>query len=175
MLLEGRPGVGKTTVARSLAELLRDGGTSVEGFLTGEIREGRRRVGFRIETLTGETGVLAHVDFEGPPRVGKYGVDLRALERLALPTLGAASAEGVTVIDELGKMELASEPFRAAVASLFEQPVWVVATVHAHRHSFTDDLKRRGGVEVIRVTTENRDRLPRRLAARLGASSTNPR
>ncbi len=155
-------------MARSLAALLREAGIPVGGFLTGEIREGRRRVGFRIETLAGQTGVLAHVDFEGPPRVGKYGVDLTELERLAVPAVTAASAEGVTVIDELGKMELASERFRDGVASLFERPVSVVATVHAHRHQFTDTLKRRAGVEVIRVTTDNRDQLPHQLAARLG-------
>lgn len=47
-------------------------------------------------------------------------------------------------------------------------PVDVVATVHAASHPVTDALKRRPGVEVIRVTPANRDRLPELLAARLG-------
>jgi nucleoside-triphosphatase len=170
VLLEGRPAVGKTTVARRLAALLDDAGVPLAGFVTGELREGRRRVGFAIETFDGASAVLAHVDLPGPPRVGKYGVDLPAFERLALPALASMPDRGVALIDELGKMELASEAFRAAVSGLFEQPVQLVATVHVARHPFTDALKRRSDVEVVRVTAANRDELPARLAARLGVS-----
>lgn len=138
----------------------------MSGFLTREIREGRRRVGFGIETTRGRDGVLAHVDLPGPPRVGRYGVDLAALEAIALPAIARPADDAVTVIDELGKMELASERFREAVARLFERPVAVVATVHAHPHPFTDALKRRDDVELERVTPRNRDALPRHLAAR---------
>jgi nucleoside-triphosphatase len=139
----------------------------VSGFVTREIRDGARRVGFGIETPQGKGGVLAHVDFAGPPRVGKYGVDLEAFEAIALPALARAPDDGVTVIDELGKMELASERFRHAVAGLFERRLAVVATVHAHRHPFTDELKRRDDVAREHVTARNRDALPERLAARL--------
>jgi nucleoside-triphosphatase len=123
-------------------------------------------VGFRIETIEGERGTLAHVEFSGPPRVGRYGVDLEEFERIALPALAEAPRSGVTVIDELGKMELASERFRDAVSRLLEQAVPLVATVHAYRHPFTDALKRREDVELERITRQNRDRLPERLSAR---------
>lgn len=135
--------------------------------MTREIREAGRRVGFGIETPAGQEGVLAHVELRGPPRVGKYGVDLDAFERIALPVLAAIPEGGVVVIDELGKMELASERFREAVAELFERPTPAVATVHAHRHPFTDELKRRDDTDVERVTRENRDELPERIAASL--------
>ena len=138
------------------------------GFFTEEIRERRARVGFQIETFVGERGVLAHVDLPGPPRVGKYGVDLEAFERLALPAL-EPPATGATVIDELGKMELASARFRDAVSALLDAEVPLVATVHAFRHPFTDELKRRPGVELVRLTRANRDELPDALAARLVA------
>jgi nucleoside-triphosphatase len=136
------------------------------GFLTEEIRKGRARVGFRIETFSGERGVLAHVELAGPPRVGKYGVDLEAFERLALPAL-EPPPDGVTIVDELGKMELASARFRDAVTGLFDSDAPLVATVHAFRHPFTDELKRRPGVELVRLTRANRDDLPDALAARL--------
>jgi nucleoside-triphosphatase len=169
LLVEGRPAVGKTTVASRLAALLRDTGNPVAGFLTKELREGGRRVGFAIETFdSADAAVLAHVDLAGPPRVGKYGVDVAAFERVAVPAVASASDRGVVVIDELGKMELASDAFRAAVSELFELPVALVATVHVARHPFTDPLKRRPNVEIVRVTARNRDELPARLAARLG-------
>jgi nucleoside-triphosphatase len=37
--------------------------------------------------------VLAHIELPGTPRVGRHGVDLAALERLAIPAMEAA-AEG---------------------------------------------------------------------------------
>lgn len=164
-LLEGRPGIGKTTVARRLVERLREAGVSPAGFTTEEIRERGRRVGFAIEDLNGERGVLAHVDFPGPPRVGKYGVDLDAFERIALRAL--TEPADVVIIDELGKMELASPAFREAVRRMFERGVSAVASVHAFRHPFTDELKARPDVELIRVTERNRDGLPERLASRV--------
>jgi nucleoside-triphosphatase len=167
LLVEGRPAVGKTTVARRLAELLHAAGVPLVGFVTEEMREGRRRVGFALETFDGDRAVLAHVDLPGPPRVGKYGVDLAAFERIALPALSSPPAAGVVLIDELGKMALASEAFRSAVSDLLEQPVALVATVHVARHPFTDALKRRLGVEIMLVTAGNRDELPAQLAARL--------
>ena len=130
-------------------------------------REGRRRVGFDLETFGGERTTLAHVSFAGPPRVGKYGVDLEAFERVALPTLERPPRRSVVVIDELGKMELASPAFRDAVSRVVDVRVDVFATVHVFRHAFTDALKRRPDVELVRLTHAGRDQLPEQLAARL--------
>jgi nucleoside-triphosphatase len=159
--------VGKTTVARRLAERLESAGIAVRGFATEELRKSGRRVGFAVETFAGEQAVLAHVDLPGPPRVSKYGVDVEALERVALPALADVGDGDVAVIDELAKMELASEGFCEAVSALFARPVHVVATVHVARHAFTDALKSRPDVETVAVTRANQDELPETLAARL--------
>jgi len=172
-LIEARPGAGKTTALQRLAELLRERDVTLAGFVTGEIREGGRRVRFSIETLRGEWGTLAHQKLPGPPRVGRYGVAIGELERIALPALRLPA--GVILIDELGKMELASSRFRDAVADLVEGDTPVVATVHAFHHSFTDALKRRPDAEVVRLTRENRDQLPRLLAEKLAAATKEPR
>jgi nucleoside-triphosphatase len=79
--------------------------------------------------------------------------------------------ECVVLIDELGKMELASTRFREAVVRLFDQPVPIVATVQMSRHPITDALKRRPDVETLRLTAGNRDRLSRELAERLGVTA----
>jgi nucleoside-triphosphatase len=167
LLLEGRPGIGKTTVARRLVTLLQEAGVPVGGFTTGELRTGGRRQGFLVEAASGAQGLLARVDLPGPPRVGRYGVDLAAFERVALPALRTPAIGGVVVVDELGKMELASAAFREAVAELFGRDVAVVATVHQARDRFTDALRRRPDIRVVRVTEETRDALPERLMERL--------
>jgi nucleoside-triphosphatase len=168
LLIEARPGAGKTTAIGHLANRLRERGVPLSGFLTRELREHRRRVGFEIETFAGERGLLAHVDIKGSPRVSRYGVDIEEFERLALPQLDAPSSQGVVLIDELGKMELASERFREAVLAVMQAPVSVIATVHTARHPFTDSLKRRNDVSIVRLSAANRDRLPAELAGRLG-------
>src|SRR5579885_397610 len=79
LVLTGRPGVGKTTLIRRLADAL---GSRAGGFYTEEIRQGGRRVGFRLVTLDGEQAVLAHVGWrDRPHRVGRYGVDIAVVDR----------------------------------------------------------------------------------------------
>jgi nucleoside-triphosphatase len=172
LLLQGRPGIGKTTVARRLLHLLQEAGVPVGGFITGELRTGGRREGFVVESASGAREVLAHVEFPGPTRVGRYGVDLAAFERVALPVLRDPGPGGVVVVDELGKMELASAAFCEAVAELLGRDVAVVATVHLARHQLTDALKRRPGLQVIRVTEATREALPRQLMGRLVGDGT---
>jgi nucleoside-triphosphatase len=175
LLLEGRPGIGKTTVARRLLVVLRDAGIPLGGFVTDEIRSGGRREGFAVRTVDGQRDILAHLELPGPPRVGRYGVNLPAFERVALPAMAAPQPVGVVVVDELGKMELASAAFRDAMSDLLDRDVAVVATVHVHRHPFTDALKRRPDLRVIRVTERSRDALPERLAAELTAAAATRR
>lgn len=138
--------------------------------MTREVRgECGRRIGFEIETVDGRHGPLAHVDLSGGPRVGRYGIALEDLERLAVPLLERAGGGTIVVVDELGKMELASARFRDAVAGLLARPLPLVATVHAFGHPFTDPLKHDPSVTVLPVTRGNRDALASELAARVGS------
>jgi nucleoside-triphosphatase len=169
LLLEGRPGAGKTTVAVRLIEILQADGLRVAGFVTREIRGKRgRRLGFELETVDGRHGLLAHVDLRGGPRVGRYGVAFDDLERIAVPILERARDGSIIVVDELGKMELASARFRDAVAGVLARPLPLVATAHAFAHPFTDAIKRDASVTVVAVTRGNRDALAPELAACVG-------
>jgi nucleoside-triphosphatase len=160
ILLEGRPGSGKTTVARNIVARLQRSGIPATGFTTEELRERARRVGFAIEDLQGERAILASVDLDGPTRVGRYGVDLEALERVALPALEPSSPKTIVVIDELGKMELASAKLTERVRALLSAENDLVATIHTFKHPFTDELKCRSDVALTRVTKDSRGELP---------------
>jgi nucleoside-triphosphatase len=163
ILLSGRPGVGKTTVIRRLADLLSN--HAIAGFYTGEIREAGQRRGFGATTFSGSSGVLAHVGLKSRQRVGRYGVDVAAFEQLVLPELSQPC--DLMLIDEIGKMECFSARFVDAVRGLPDGPTPVVATVAVSGAGFVAEVKRRTDVELWQVTRETRDELPQRLAARL--------
>jgi nucleoside-triphosphatase len=157
-LLMGRPGVGKTTLLRRIAAGLAE--VKAGGFFTEEIRERGTRTGFRVETFTGETGILAHVHHRAGPRVGKYVVDCETFERIGVRALELAVVKAaVILIDEIGKMELFSPCFIDALAAAFSAPKPLVATIMAHRHPVADQLKERADVHLIEVTTQNRESL----------------
>ncbi len=164
LLLTGRPGVGKTTVIRRVAEEL---GDEAGGFYTEEIRDQNgRRAGFRLVTLTGETAVMAHVELhgEGRPQVSRYGVDVGAIEDVGLTALRRAIAtDKVVIVDEIGRMELFSDAFKEAVKTATDGHSVVVGTVMRGRHPWVDKLKSRPEVAVWEVTVDNRDRLPKRV------------
>ena len=165
ILLTGKPGCGKTTLIRRVLE---DFPGDVGGFFTQEIREAGTRKGFEIITLGGERGILAHVDIRSSQRVGKYGVDLQALDRLVVPAIqGAVDRQALVVIDEIGPMEIRSPRFRKVVNYALRSDVKVLGTI-AHRSSpFTDEIKRMSDVSVIEVNQVNRQELPERILKRL--------
>ncbi|MBT8226307.1 MAG: DUF2478 domain-containing protein [Dactylosporangium sp.] len=156
-------------MATGLAERLQQADTHLAGFLTSEIRVDGRRVGFAIRDFEGAEAVIAHEGFSTGVQVGRYSVDVAAFERVALPALErAADADAdAVIIDEIARMELASDAFVAALPGLFALPVPLVATVHVHPHPVTDALLARPDVEVIQVTEANRDALPGILFDRL--------
>ncbi|MEV5411377.1 nucleoside-triphosphatase [Thermopolyspora sp. NPDC052614] len=169
ILLTAPPRTGKTTLVRRLAETLREAEAPVRGFLTDEIREEGARLGFMVTEIGGPGAVLAHIDRNSGPRVGRYRVDIAAFERIALPAIEHAlsTPDAIVILDEIGMMELLSQPFVARLNVLFTADIPLVATVHERPHPVTDALKALPYVETVTVTKANRDRLPEELSRRL--------
>ena len=163
LLLVGRPGIGKTTVVKAVVETL---GERAGGFYTEEIRGPGGRKGFRLVTLDGQEAVMAHVTLKGQgrPRVSRYGVDVRAIERVGVTALRRAMQAGqVVVVDEIGKMELFCGPFKEAVLQAVSGPHTVLATVMAKPNPWVDALKALPNVTIWEVTAGNRDEMPARV------------
>ncbi len=159
LLLTGAPGVGKTTVLRKVAAGLP--GRKVAGFYTEEIRSSHgERYGFRLVCFDGRSGVMARVDFPGPRRVGKYGVDVAVIDEMAPAALSLDKPADIYLVDEIGKMECLSEQFVVAMTGLLASGKPVVATVALHGVGFIDEVKRRTGVQIWQVTRGNRDSIP---------------
>ncbi len=164
LLLTGPPQCGKTTVVRRVVEAFPG---RAAGFYTREARRGGRRVGFEIVTLDGRVAWLSHVDFPGPHRVGKYGVDLEALHQVALPALVPSPGIELIVVDEVGKMECLSARFVAAMEALWPSPVPLLVTVAEKGGGFIARLKTFPGARLLTVTVANRNALPDRILALL--------
>lgn len=161
LLLTGAPGSGKTTAIRKVVDrLVRPAG----GFYTQEIREGGKRVGFKIKTLDGREGILAHVEIPGSPRVSKYGVDLEAMRGLAVDSLRQALERGeLVVVDEIGPMEVLSEAFREVIRTLLECDVSVLGSITLKRSGFFGEVKSHPRVRLVEVTPANRGQIVERL------------
>ena len=133
------------------------------GFYTREVRREGRRVGFEIVTLDGQVAWLSHVDFPGPLRVGKYGVNLDNLHRLALPALEPAPGIDLIVVDEIGKMECLSPAFVKAVERLWDAPVALLITVAEKGGGYIARVKEKPSRLLLQVTPHNRDNLPSQI------------
>ena len=166
ILLTGRPGVGKTTVIMKVAEGFRG---RAGGFYTEEIRKGNMREGFRIKTLDGRDGVLAHVSRPGPFRVGRYGVDVDAFDEIAIPSLERAlEREDLIIIDEVGKMELFSRRFRSLVHRILGSDKKILGVIHQRTDPFTQRIRQLPAVEILTVTEANRSVLSSLILNKLG-------
>lgn len=167
--LTGKPGVGKTTCIRKIVEGIRSAGRepepNIRGFFTEEIREKGRRVGFAAENFEGEREILSHIKVSSPLRVGKYRVDVKSFEKIAIPALDIATTEYPTVfvIDEIGKMECFSSKFREHVKRVSSSTYPVVATMPVKKPSFVEDICSAPEAEVIEISTDNRDDIPSRV------------
>jgi nucleoside-triphosphatase len=173
LLITGRPGIGKTTVIRRVASSLRStapaGGARLSGCYTQEVRVGAVRQGFRLVTFDAQEALMAHVDGPTRPRVGRYGVDVALIDRVAEDTLAPRPGVDVYLVDEIGKMECLSTRFVAAMRRLLSLPHPVVATVGQRGSGFIAEVKSRLDGEVWTVTLANRDGLPARVLEWLGA------
>jgi nucleoside-triphosphatase len=164
VLLTGRPGCGKTTLIKRVVNgVARPAG----GFYTEEIRKRGARVGFKLITLDGNEAVFAHVDFKTTERVGKYALDLAALETVGVTAIReAVRARRLVVIDEIGPMEIRSAIFRDVVNEALDSPEvsGILATISARSLPFIDAIKKRADVTVIEVRLDNRERLVSELS-----------
>ncbi len=162
VLLTGRPGCGKTTlIKRVLNEVPQRFG----GFYTEEIRHHGTRVGFKVVALEGGEAVFAHVDFTTPQRVGKYGLDLSALEAVGVNAIReAVQAQRLIAIDEIGPMEIRSVVFREAVNDALDSELPLLATIFSRSLPFSDGIKSRPDVVLVEVRPDNRDRLVSQLS-----------
>ncbi len=108
---------------------------------------------------------MAHSRFPHRAQVGKYTVDVAAVDRLTEAALRPAPETTVYLVDEIGRMECLSRRFVTALRSLLASGNLVVATVARKGGGLIREVKGRDDVQVWEVTRANRDDLPGKVLA----------
>jgi len=167
LLLTGNPSIGKTGVLMKTVNALKERGYAVGGMISCEVREGGRRVGFKILDLnSGSRGWLARINQKTGPQVGRYRVNIKDLNVVgAQAVTNAVEKCDIIAIDEIGPMELFSEKFKEAVRKALDSRKLVIAVVHwKAKDTLIREATSRQDAETATVTTENRDKLPEVIA-----------
>lgn len=161
ILITGMPGSGKTTLCKKIVNLMQRS-YKVGGFFSGEIRNKGVRKGFKIiDIATRKEGILAHVDQKTGPRVGRYRVNLEDLNNMGVNAIRESLDNcDVSIIDEIGPMELFSRDFVKVVKDAFSSDRRVIATIHFYTK---DKLIRRFGLEGVPVFVVDRENQAKRL------------
>ena len=177
--ITGLPRSGKSAVMEKVLEMLVDertreinirgnpsGKPIVGGMRTEPILENGERLGYKvINIITDEEGVIAHKTFDSRLRVLGYGLDLKALEEVAIPAINYAKEEcEVLVIDEIGKFSVESEDFVNCVRGALQVDKPTLLTLHKKsRHPLLQDIRRRDDGRILEVTPVNRALLPYKI------------
>jgi nucleoside-triphosphatase len=161
LFVAGSRGVGKTTLLKEVTASRKE---RIGGFYTEHMLTGRIQKGFKIHTFDGQERMLAAKGLKSPHQLGKYGVDLNALENVGVPALRLALMnKDVIVIDEIGSMEMMSERFRLTLLECLTSPTPVLATIRVASQPFSDSVKRLADTETILLTKSNYARVKQQV------------
>jgi nucleoside-triphosphatase len=160
LIITGPPRSGKTTLIKKMCQR-KSFRKNSGGFFTEEFRDSGKRSGFNIVTVPeGRIGLLAKKGFSSPYRVGRYGVNIKALEKLGCEAMLRSLSEGnIIVVDEIGKMELYSIKFKDALLKGLDSPCKVLATIMERPNVFADKIKNRPDVQLIYLKRETADKV----------------
>ena len=169
ILITGLPGVGKTTLIKKLSEALKN--FHPVGFYTEEIREEGERKGFGLISFDGRRGLLSHRDIRGPYKVSKYKVDIKGFEDFLNSISFFSPSTRLIMIDEIGKMECLSDPFKKLLKEILDSEKLVIATIALKGSELIEEIKRRKDIKLFEIKQSNRDSLLSEILKETGTSS----
>ena len=167
-VLTAPPKTGKSTAIKKIINML--GTKNCCGFYTKEMIEDGRRVGFKIVTLNGKEGILADVSYDGEYRIGKYGVNLKEFEKVALTELESiinADNDKYVIIDEIGPMQLFSDKYKELLLKIASTDKKIIGTAFYESYDWLDDFKKLDNVELIEINEMNRNDVPMEVVEKI--------
>ncbi|HKZ49928.1 MAG TPA: NTPase [Candidatus Nanoarchaeia archaeon] len=155
ILISGPPASGKSTLVR---EIIKD--RNAGGILTPEIRKDGERFGFKvIDIKTNREAVFASIEMK-PRIVSRYGLDIQAFEKIAIPAIqNAIEKSDFVCIDEIGAMEIHSPAFRQLVEQALDAKKVIATISFKSKNTFIEKVKERKDVKMHYLTRVNRERI----------------
>ena len=95
--------------------------------------------------------------------MGKYGVNIKDIDNMAVPAMHTVDENDLVVIDEIGKMECFSSLFKEAVLRVLKSKNPVLGSIALSGGPFITKIKQRDDILLIEVTKYNRDSLAERF------------
>jgi len=131
LAITGRPGIGKTTLALSIADSIKEKGFVVGGFISPEIKTVRGREGFSIKNLlSGESITLASRNKIGELTVGRYFINRESGFFISKAINDAILSADVILLDEIGPMELKVKEGELSIISALNSGKPILATFY---------------------------------------------
>lgn len=103
----------------------------------------------------------------------RYGAVPETFERAGLALLQAEGPFDLLLMDELGRMELRSPHFCAAVLAALDGPVPILGVVKPESNPLLDAVRAHPGTALLEVTEANRGGVPERIARLLGSGCSD--
>src|SRR3989338_6617453 len=152
ILITGKPKSGKSTLLR---KIINDISNKV-GFVTNEMLDQGKRVGFEIETNFGSRTVLSHVGFHTSHKVSKLFVDIKNLDSI-IPEVSTFKSDDLLCLDEIGEMQLFSDKFKDLVLSYINSDNNFISVISSvYDDDFIRALKQRDEITLVELSLENR-------------------
>ncbi len=162
ILLSGKSGIGKSTILSKLNQISKG---ELDGILAQEILDSNcQRLGFAAEILNRSEKPVIFAEITRDPsrmQIGEFSVELEAIDRFIVPQIESALQSGrVTIIDEIGRMQMLSPSFRSLTEKIVAADSLVIATIVHDPEPWSLPIKNHPNAVVITVDTQNRNALP---------------
>ncbi|MEJ2250816.1 MAG: nucleoside-triphosphatase [Candidatus Lokiarchaeota archaeon] len=163
ILITGPPRCGKSTLIMRLIEYFNENYFKIQGFITPEIKENNKRVGFAIKRIRNEeeTILAKKGNFQAEKRLGNYSIFINKFENFIqfLEIVNEDEFDFI-IIDEIGKMELHSEKFARILKSIFMSNLSVIASIGLNlKHKLKDWLLSLDDIVLYHVNKENQKKI----------------
>jgi len=89
--------------------------------------------------------------------VGKYKVNIKDLDQIAVPSMLPSTDDQIVVIDEIGKMECFSRLFKEALLRVLSAENQVVGSIAIKGDRFIQTIKNRDDVILVSISENTRD------------------
>ena len=163
VVLTGEIGVGKSTALRAALALSGGAARGLQTYSPGESGVMPRNLYIRPYGSDEQGTLLAALPVEDRERVTAL------FDTLGVSLLCAAreSGAGVIVIDECGRLERDAHAYHEALRTCLDGDTPMLIAMSKHKSGWADFIREHPAVQVIEVTTQNRDDLPQAVCAAL--------